>query len=61
MPSTCKLKTFHEFKALISFKFAKKDSIKLGEINRKFCKNYLNTTFDFLMNSILEKGKNLAF
>ena len=53
---TCKLKTFHEEKALISFKFANKDSI-IRKTSWKFHMHYVNTAFNFLGNCLLEKGK----
>ena len=56
---TCKLKTFHEEKALISFKFANKDSIN-RKTSRKFSMHYVNTTCAFWGNSLLEKGKYLV-
>ena len=49
MSQTCKLETFHEYKALISFKFENKDSM----IRKTFWKS----TFDFLAEFPYRKGK----
>ena len=57
MSPTCKLKTLHEYKALISFKFANKCSI-IRKTSWKFPIHYVNTTFHFLGNSFTEEGKN---
>ena len=67
MSPTCKLKTFHEYEALICFKFANKD---IGIIkNLPILKippppappmHYVNITFRFLENSLLQKGKYLV-
>ena len=57
MSPTCKLKTLHEYKALISFKFANKCSI-IRKTSWKFPIHYVNTTFDFFGNSFTEQGKN---
>ena len=59
MSPTCKPKTFHEYKALISFKFVNKGSI-IRNASWKFSMHSVNTTFDFLGNSLLEKGKYLV-
>ena len=59
MSPTCTLKTFHEYKALITFKFTNKDSI-IRKTSWKFLMHYVNTTFEFLGNSILEKRKYLV-
>ena len=59
MSPTCKLKTFHQYKALISFKFANKDSI-IRKTAWKFPMHYVNTTFNILGNSLVEKGKYLV-
>ena len=59
MSSTCKLKTFHEHNALISFKFANKDSI-IRKTSWKLPMHYINTTFHFFGNSPLEKRKHLV-
>ena len=53
------VKTFHEWKALISFKFANKDSI-IRKIFWNFLMHYVNTTFNFFGNSLLKKGKYLV-
>ena len=54
MSPTCKLNMFHEYKALI--KFANKDGI-ISKTSRKFPMHYVNTTFEFLGNSLIENGK----
>ena len=59
MSSTWKLKASHEYKALISFKFSNKDSI-IRKTSRKFPMHYVNTTFDFFWEFLLEKGKDLV-
>ena len=59
MSPTCKLKTFHEYKALISFKFGNKDSI-IRKTSRKFPMHYVNTKFDFGGNSLIKEGKYLV-
>ena len=56
MSQTCKLKTFDEWKALISFKFANKDSI-IRKTSWKFPMHYVNKTFDFFGNFSFRKGK----
>ena len=48
MSSTCGQKTFYESKALINFKFANEDSM-----------HYVDTTFDFFGNYLLENKKYL--
>ena len=60
MSLTCKLKTFLEYKALINFKFANKDSIYTKTSENSPYIIYVNTTFDFLGNSLSEEGKYLV-
>ena len=55
MSPTCKLKTFHEYKALISFKFANKYS-KIKKISHALH----NTTLIFEGNLLIEKGEYLV-
>ena len=50
--------TFHQYKALTSFKFSNKDSIR--KTFSKFLMHYVNTTFDFWGNFLIEKGKYLV-
>ena len=63
MSPTCKLKTFHEYEAFIRFKFANKD---IGIIKKSsYPENsppmhYVNITFRFLENSLLQMGKYLV-
>ena len=52
MSQTCKLETFHEYKALISFKFENKDSM--------IRKTFWNSHLIFWQNSLIEKGKYLV-
>ena len=59
MSPTWKLKTSHQYKALISFKFANKDSI-IRKTAWKFPMHYVNTTFNILGNSLIKKGKYLV-
>ena len=59
MSPTCKLKTFHEYKAPISSKFANKDSV-IRKTSIKFPMHCVNRTFDFFGNSLLEKGNYLV-
>ena len=54
-----KLKTLHEYKALISFKFANKD-IMIRKTFWKYPIHYVNSTFRLLENSLTEKGKYLV-
>ena len=56
---TCQPKTFQEYKSIISFKFANKDSI-IWKTSLKSPIHYLNIIFDFGENSLLEKGKYLV-
>ena len=61
---TCQPKTFQEYKALISFTFANKDSI-IWKTSLKSPMHYLNIIFDFGGNSLwgefyLEKVKYLV-
>ena len=67
MSPTCKLKRFHEYEALICFKFANKD-IGIIKIS-SYPENpppppmhyvNINITFRFLENSLLQKGKYLV-
>ena len=50
MSPTCKLKTFLEYKALINFKFANKDSI-----NRKISETFVLVLFACRIPSLLYK------
>ena len=50
---------FHEYKALINFKFTNKDSI-IRKTSLKLSMYYVNTTFYFLGNPLLEKGNYLV-
>ena len=58
MYPTCKLKTFHEYKTLISFKFKFANKVKvIAKMSSKFPTRYVNTTFNFLGNFLVEEGK----
>ena len=57
MSPTCKLKTFHEYKALVSFKFVNKDSIIsiTSIISHALCKHSIR----YFGNSHIEEEKCL--